>query len=406
MPLLNASVKPDPQTRYIQIGLETGQHSWEIDINSPIPNLLCKKHYVYRGDLNIISGRTLSTISDVAAQAKEHGFATRVVYEAGAFGQKLGRDLHDLGVTPVQLVARNVEYVRFGGRDQHIPKTDRIDSERQAQIPLDDPKLPYANVQTCEEEELRDLFKESSRLDKRIKATNALMCAILRTCHLDSRHVSVKRWDKKMAAMPAIGKAKQLQLKNLLSELKDFTNKKIAVDQLLIENIKNPAQSWLPPDPEAQPARQGRHPLQALGENSPLRKRSFPRSLLSFKGIGIRTMLMFAALIGDPRRFKNKKAFRAFLGLAPIPYRSCSMRKSMGMKRGNPQLRKLMIQLAWRWCRLHPHSHLGRKYAAKLSGTRRTRKIAVCALAGELAEMLYNHLVCGKEIPGVNLKNT
>ena len=73
--------------------------------------------------------------------------------------------------------ARNIEYVRFGSRQQHVPKTDRLDSQRQAHIPLDHPDLPYADVQTLEEEAFRDLYKEQCRLEKLIHQLNAKMCA-------------------------------------------------------------------------------------------------------------------------------------------------------------------------------------------------------------------------------------
>ena len=155
----------------------------------------------------------------------------------------------------------------------------------------------------------------------------------------------------------------------------------------------------------SQPAQPGRHPLQALGDNSPLRHQSLPAALQNIYGIGIKTATILIALVSDIRRFKSKKAFRAYLGLAPMPYESCTMRKSQGMRCGNPILRKLLIQLAWRWTKLQPDTPLAKKYSLKLASSRRSKKIAVCALAGELAEMLFGYLVCGKEIPGLCLKS-
>ena len=389
---------------YIQIGLETGQSTWEMDVNCPIPDILEKTHYLFKGGLTCASSQALYEIEMIAANGRQHGLPTYVVYEAGGFGQELGRGISRAGSIPIQLVARNIEYVRFGTKQQNIPKTDRLDSERQAKIPLNHPDLPYADVQHEQEESLRDLFKEKSRLEKSIHQHNDQMCALLRGCHLGFKHCSVSTWEKRLEELSKLPAAKLYCLENHLSELKGVTEKIQITTNLILALAQEITETWQPPNPDAQPAEPGRHPLQHLGENSPLRTKSLPEALLEIKGIGTKTMITFLALVGNPRRFRNKKAFRAFLGLAPIPYRSCTVRKSLGMKRGNPKLRKLMIQLAWRWCHMHPDSHLAKKYLPKLTGSRRSKKIAVCALAGELAEMLYSHLVHGKEIAGLNLK--
>jgi hypothetical protein len=295
--------------------------------------------------------------------------------------------------------------VRFGN-NQFVPKTDTLDAIRQANIPLGNPKLPYADVQNQTEEGYRELLKEKDWLGKQIHRINDRMCAVMRRTHIHTRHCSPQAWKQTLARdKEKLDNNKQYVLNNRLTELKDVTEKRQAVQKLILQRIIDSSKNWQPPDPTAQPATAGRHPLQALGEASPLRGNSLPQALLQVKGVGTQTMIMLVALVGDPRRFKSKKAFRAFLGLAPIPYSSCTMRKSMGMKRGNPKLRKLMIQLAWRWCKQQPDTPRAKKYSLKLSGSRRSKKIAICALAGELAEMLFNHLVHGKEIPGLSLKN-
>jgi hypothetical protein len=411
MMILNNTVPPSAATvnsnpafslPYVQIGLETGQSAWEMDVNSPVPDLFDRTHHLFKGGLTCASSRTLYEIEQIATAARQHDLPVYVVYEAGAFGQKLGRDISRAGGSPVQLVARNIEYVRFGTKQQDVPKTDRIDSQRQSHIPLDHPDLPYADVQTEQEESLRNLFKEKKRLEKSIHRLNAQMCAHLRSCHIGLRHCSVPVWETRFEELSGLSSSKRHCLENQLSELKDVTEKHQIIIKLLLALAKEVTDNWQPPAPEAQPTEPGRHSLQALGENSPLRERSLPQALLEIKGIGSKTMLTILALVGDPRRFKNKKAFRAYMALAPTPYRSCTIRKSLGMKRGNPDLRKLMIQLAWRWCSMHPDTHLAQKYLPKLTGSRRSKKIAVCALAGELAEMLYTHLVHGKEIAGLN----
>ncbi len=405
MLMLRRDIKSEPSNAHIQVGIETGQKKWDLYTNSPLTNLPEKRRWTFDGNLENISAYAKSIIRDAAEIGNEHGLPVYGVYEAGAFGQELGRNLVDLGVIPVQLVARNIEYVRFG-RETRIPKSDRIDAWRQASIPLDDPDLPYADVQTIEEEELRELLSEEKRLDKAIMRTNARMCAILRRAHLHARHYGITKWEHYFELYhERISPVKHLQLNNLLTELKLQTQTRREIQHLLRKHIKDQAQSWQPPDPAAQPAQPGRHPLQALGDNSPLRHQSLPAALQNICGIGIKTTTILIALVSNIRRFKSKKAFRAYLGLAPMPYESCTMRKSQGMRRGNPILRKLMIQLAWRWTKLQPDTPLAKKYSLQLASSRRSKKIAVCALAGELAEMLFGYLVCGKEIPGLRLKS-
>ncbi len=403
VPSYGTNVNPNQAIRpYIQIGLETGQSSWEMDVNCPDPDLFNKTHHLFKGDLRTASDKAQEEIEMIAGFARLRGWPTYVVYEAGAFGQKLGRDINTSGAIPVQLVARNIEYVRFGNQ-KDIPKTDRLDSQRQSHIPLDHPELPYADVQHLHEEERRDLFNEKKRLEKDIRRHNDQMCAQLRSCHIGTSHRSVASWMTFLPKLDGRSSAKIRSLENLLSQLNTATEQRQATHKLLQQRVKEISENWQPPNPDAQPAEPGRHPLQALGENSPLRQQSLPEALLAIKGIGDETVLAITSLVGDPRRFKSKKAFRAYLALVPTPYRSCSMRKSLGMKRGNPKLRKLMIQLAWRWCHMHPDSHLAKKYLPKLTSSRRSKKIAVCALAGELAELLYNHLVHGKQIAGLNV---
>jgi hypothetical protein len=231
------------------------------------------------------------------------------------------------------------------------------------------------------------------------------MCGLLRGCHIGTSHRSVPSWMEFLLQLNNLSEAKIHCLENLLSNLNSVTEQCRTIHKLLQQKVKATSDNWQPPNPDAQPAEPGRHPIQPLGEHSPLRQQSLPEALQAIKGIGPETVLAILALVGDPRRFRNKKAFRAFLALAPTPYRSCSIKKSLGMKRGNPKLRKLMIELAWRWCDMHPDSHLAQKYRPKLNSSRRSKKIAVCALAGELAELLYNYLVHGKQIPGLNVSD-
>jgi hypothetical protein len=150
-----------------------------------------------------------------------------------------------------------------------------------------------------------------------------------------------------------------------------------------------------------------RRPLRNLGEDSPLHRMNASDAIRQFRGFGLATARSIDWSTGDIRRFKSRKAFRKFMGLAPGRRQSCTINKSFGMLEGRPWLRALMIEAAWNWLRHQPQSHLAKKYQARLQGaSRRARKIAICALAGELAEALYDYLIHGKEILGAILKKS
>lgn len=406
VPINTPKVKPATPP-YIQVGVETGQKNWQIHINSPEEGLFDEIPRRFQGPLNMIADEVHWTIHDIAKIGSKKGLSVRVVYEAGCFGQKFGQGLSklkDVDIVPIQLVARNIEYVRFGRHSEPVPKTDSLDAKRQAYLPLEDPNLPYANVQAAHEENNRDLLREQNRLAKEIKRTNSQMCSILRRCQIHVRHQTIRSWERFLEKEESIDSTKRDILCNHLESLRIHVQQRDAIKRRHQKAILEQAATWQPPNPAAQPAEKGRHPLQALGENSPLRDKPFSKALLNIKGIGTQSMLMLVTLVGDPRNFKNKKAFRAYLGLAPVPHNSCTIRRSKGMKGGNPKLRKLMIQLAWRWCSLQPDTALAKKYSLKLNNSRRSKKIAICALAGELAELLFCHLVYGKEVPGLSLK--
>ncbi|MBG0799956.1 IS110 family transposase [Methylocystis sp. H4A] len=57
------------------------------------------------------------------------------------------------------------------------------------------------------------------------------------------------------------------------------------------------------------------------------------------------------------RRFKDRRALTAFIGLSGMPYDSGSSRREQGIsKNGNPRVRRLLGQLSWRWLNLQPQS--------------------------------------------------
>lgn len=68
------------------------------------------------------------------------------------------------------------------------------------------------------------------------------------------------------------------------------------------------------------------------------------RRVKEIKGVGPITAVALAAIIGDPKDFKNGRHFAAFLGLVPRQHSSGSRKQLLGIsKRGDSYVRELLI---------------------------------------------------------------
>ena len=83
------------------------------------------------------------------------------------------------------------------------------------------------------------------------------------------------------------------------------------------------------------------------------------------------------------RSFRNHKAIASFVGLTGTPFNSGGSEREQGIsKSGNPRIRRLLLQLAWRWLRLQPQSELSRWFMERTGGAKgRIRKVMAVALA-------------------------
>jgi transposase len=112
--------------------------------------------------------------------------------------------------------------------------------------------------------------------------------------------------------------------------------------------------------------------------------------LTTVPGIGPLTAITFHATMDDSCRFASARAVCAYLGLVPSE-RSSGEKRQLGhiTKRGQTELRSLLVEAAWRIVRSTSHDTLAmRNWAAGITA-RRGRAIAVVALARELAGVLF-----------------
>lgn len=100
------------------------------------------------------------------------------------------------------------------------------------------------------------------------------------------------------------------------------------------------------------------------------------------------------------RSFPDRRAVASFAGLTGTPFQSGGMEREQGIgKNGNARVRRVLMQLAWRWLRFQPQSVLSRWFAERTGGAKgRIRKVMIVALARKLLVALWRYLESG-ELP-------
>lgn len=100
------------------------------------------------------------------------------------------------------------------------------------------------------------------------------------------------------------------------------------------------------------------------------------------------------------RAFHDRRALASFVGLTGTPFKSGGMDHEQGIgKNGNARVRRILMQLAWRWLRFQPDSVLSRWFAKRTAGAKgRIRKVMIVALARKLLIALWRYVETG-EVP-------
>lgn len=100
-------------------------------------------------------------------------------------------------------------------------------------------------------------------------------------------------------------------------------------------------------------------------------------------GVGPRLSEAVAAIIGDPRRFKNGRQVAAYAGLVPRVFQSGSMdRKGRITGAGNRYLRGMLVEVSWLGLRTNPW--MKQVFERVCRGCPSRRKIAIVAVARRL----------------------
>ena len=115
--------------------------------------------------------------------------------------------------------------------------------------------------------------------------------------------------------------------------------------------------------------------------------------MCSVPGVGMLTAAAFRLELPEPRRFAHEGQVARMAGLAPQVRQSGETRREGGLlKSGNPRLRTVLVEAAWRWVRYD--STAASRYRQLVANTGSSKK-AVVAMARRLGVLLWRLSVHG-----------
>lgn len=291
---------------------------------------------------------------------KQRTLAERVVvcYEAGTFGFHPARELEKrkvecLVMVPIKLDEGNTRV-----------SNDRLDARRIAvrldrHLAGDKEALNLVRIPTPQEEEQRDLGRQRQTVMGDIKRYADRGRAYLRKWghRVKGPWWEGHQWEKLQESLSTVQVA---YLKHWVEILQVLMKELVAVHAALIA--------------------QGEKHLQLQGQVLPL-------------GLGLLSYELLRLEACDWKRFQNRRQVGSFTGLCASESSSGPSRQQGSItKHGNPLMRWVLVEMAWRLVRYQPRCRAVAKWqqkltAAKLKGSQRKKMIV--AIARQLAVDLW-----------------
>lgn len=352
-----------------------GKNKWVMDALDTATGK--HRRHVFTGESHLRDA--LAKVRALVATGRE----TDVIYEAGRNGFTPARMMQASGARVVVVPVNKLEVVKMGKK----AKSDRIDARGLSERDARAKGFPSVWVPSVDQECRRRMLREDQRLRRDIKRNNNRILGILERWAVppESRHLPaavwrqrIREWQRHGVIGAALPQTELACICNMVAEL-ELLEKNLAEWQTLMaaELEKERATA----------VKAGRsHPVDILRE---------------YKGIGEHSARELVWYVGDFDRFANGKKFASYLGLAPVPWDSGQMSRCQGIsKSGNPELRRLLIELAWLWTRYQPGSPITKKWAPALVRRGRGRKTAIVAVARQMAVALFRLLKHGEPLEG------
>jgi transposase len=129
------------------------------------------------------------------------------------------------------------------------------------------------------------------------------------------------------------------------------------------------------------------------------------RQLTQLQGIGAIGACILSSELFGWRHFNNRREVGACVGLTPTPYASGESSREQGIsKAGNKRLRRVIVEVAWKWLDYQPDSALSHWFMERFGQGKRSRRIGIVALARKLLVALWHYLEHGVIPHGAHLK--
>ena len=304
-------------------------------------------------------------------------------YEAGRDGFSIHRWLSSIGVINRVVDPASIEVPQRAKR----VKTDRIDGEKLLDMLIrayrgERGVWREVHVPTVEQEDRRRVHRERERLKKEATRGSNAIKSLLATqgvsLLLNARFLEalneLRCWDG--APLPA-------QLRTELTRL--WQRHQLAQQHL----------STL--------EKQQRQELAQADDTTTQQMRQLQRLC----SIGPQTPWVLCTEVFGWREIANARQLGALVGFTPTPYDSGASQREQGIsKAGIRRVRPAMIELAWLWLRYQPNSALACWYERRFghTGSKRSRRIGIVALARKLLIALWRYLRDGVIPEGAVLK--
>lgn len=308
--------------------------------------------------------------------------AVRVIYEAGQDGFWIARALQAQGIRVIVVDAASVPVARHRRR----AKTDRLDALKllevlRAWVRGERGELRVVHVPSEAAEARRLLARERGLLLKEVgqHRDRARKLLLLHGCteEIDDGFVERLMEDK---VRRADGTPLPEELWNWLlreAERLDLARQQLArLEKSLMHQLPEPVQRCM-------------------------------AQLAQLRGVGwVGAMRLVLELFW--RDFANRRQVGACVGLVPQPYDSGNSHVDQGIsKQGNRRVRALLVEMAWFWVRYQPRSAIAQWFARRTApaNNKRSKRIAIVAVARRLAIALWRYLRDGVIPAGAQLKH-
>ncbi len=356
--------------------LELGGKSWLFGAVAPGVTRRTKRSFEARNVDGVV--RALEQLKMESAKAGLQAARLVLGYEAGRDGFWIARALQQLGIEVYVMHPGSIAVERRGKR----AKTDRLDVDLLLTTLIgwlrgEPGRCTMSPIPTEEEEDLREPGRRRETLvQARLKVENQIASLLIRY-GIEALEPRLKSAEKKLDDLKTFdGRPLPANARNSLRLL-------MAQHRLVSAQLK--------------PIEEARQ--QVVDVVEPNRLQLMIQTLARVIGVGVETATVIVYEVFS-RQFEDRRALAAFVGLTGAPYDSGGSRTEQGIsKNGNPRVRRMLSQLAWRWLMHQPESALAQWYRARLAGAKgRMMKILIVALMRKLLIALWRLVETG-EIP-------